>query len=62
VTQLLWADILAFIWDRFSRYRQQKTQVDQGEPAGRKIKLLADQSASAQEFITLHLIGVRYGR
>jgi len=63
VTQLLWAKMLAFIWDRFHRYRQQKTQVDQWDPEGRKIKQLADQSAGAQEFIgdALHLIGVRSG-
>lgn len=42
VTQLIWADMLAFIWHRFHRYRQQKTQVDQWDPEGRKIKLLAD--------------------
>jgi len=61
VTQLLWAEMLAFIWDRFHRYRQQKTQVDQWDPEGRKIKRLADQSADAQEFIghALHVIGVR---
>ncbi len=63
VTQLLWAEMLAFIWDRFHRYRQQKTQVDQWDPEGRKIKQLADLSAGAQEFIghALHLIGVRDG-
>src|SRR4051812_28322382 len=27
VTQLIWADMLAFIWDRLHTYRQQKTQV-----------------------------------
>lgn len=63
VTQLLWADMIAFIWDRFHRYRQQKTQVDQWDPEGRKIKELADRSEDAQEFIryTLRLMGVRIG-
>jgi hypothetical protein len=60
VRQLIWAEMLAFIWDRFHRYRQQKTQVDQWDPEGRKIKRLADQSAGAQEFIghALHIMGV----
>lgn len=63
VTQLLWAEMLAFIWDRFHRYRQQKTQVDQWDPEGRKIKRLADQSNDAADFIerALNLMGVRNG-
>jgi hypothetical protein len=61
VTQLLWAEMLAFIWERFHRYRQQKTQVDQWDPEGRKIKRLADRSNDAPNFIgqALHLMGVR---
>jgi hypothetical protein len=63
VTQLLWSDILAFIGDRFHRYRQHKTQVDQWDPEGRKIKRLADQSNDTAEFIehALPLMGVRDG-
>ncbi len=48
VTQLIWAEMLAFIWDRFHRYRQQKTQVDQWDQEGRKIKRLADRSNDAR--------------
>ncbi len=61
VTQLIWADLLAFIWDRFHTYRQQKTQVDQWDAQGRKIKLLADRSKNAGEFVAsaLPLMGVR---
>ena len=47
VKQLLWSEMLAFIWDRFHRYRQQKTQVDQWDAEGRKIKRLADQSGGS---------------
>lgn len=54
VTQLLWADMLSFIWDRFHRYRRQKTQVDQWDPEGREIKRLADQSNEA-DFISAAL-------
>ncbi len=63
VTQLVWAEMPAFVWDRFHRYRQQKTQVDQWEAEGRKIKRLADGSADARDFIgrALHLMGVRNG-
>mgnify|MGYP001033359018 CR=1 FL=1 len=50
VTQLLWTDVLTFIGDRFHRYRQQKAQVDQWDPEGRKIKRLADEAASIDEF------------
>jgi hypothetical protein len=63
VTQLIWTEMLAFIWDRFQHYRQQKKQVDQWDPEGRKIKRLADQSADAEDFIghALRLMGVRNG-
>ena len=62
VTQLIWAEMLAFIWDRLHRYRQQKTQVDQWDPEGRKIKRLADEhKRSRDDFIerALHLIGAQ---
>ena len=61
VTQLIWADMLAFIWARFRRYRQQKTQVDQWDLQGRKIKRLADRSGEAEGFIAhaLHIMGVQ---
>jgi hypothetical protein len=61
VVQLTWPEMLAFIWDRFYRYRQQKTQVDQWDAQGRKIKRLADVSPHAEPFIgqALHLMGVR---
>lgn len=60
VTQLIWQDILAFMWDRFKRYRQQKTQVDQWDPQGRKLKQLADRFQKAR-FIeeSLKLMGVQ---
>jgi hypothetical protein len=63
VTQLIWTEMLAFIWDRFHRYRQQKTQVDQWDSEGRKIKRLADHSARAEDFVgdALRLMGVRNG-
>jgi hypothetical protein len=61
ISQLLWADMLTFVWDRFNRYRQQKTQVDQWDLLGRRIKRLADCSDSAETFIehALRLMGVR---
>jgi hypothetical protein len=61
VAQLTWAEMLAFIWERLRRYRQQKTQVDQWDAQGRRIKRLADLSAQAEPFIgqALHLMGVR---
>jgi hypothetical protein len=60
VPQLIWADLLAFIWDRLRTYRNQKTQVDQWDAQGRMIKRLADQSGDAGAFIerALHLMGV----
>jgi hypothetical protein len=62
VVQLTWPEMLAFIWNRLHRYRQQKTQVDQWDTQGRRIKRLADLSPRAEPFIAraLHLMGVRY--
>ncbi len=61
VTQLTWADVLAFIWHRFHAYRNQKTQVDQWDTQGRKIKRIADKSSEVDEFVgkALRLMGVR---
>lgn len=61
VAQLTWPEMLAFIWDRLHRYRQQKAQVAQWDVEGRKIKRLAERSRESRDFvaIALHLLGVR---
>jgi hypothetical protein len=64
VTQLIWEEMLEFVWDRFSRYRQQKAQVDQWDDEGKKLKQLVDEHArSPEDFVerALRLMGVRYG-
>jgi hypothetical protein len=60
VIQLIWADLLAFIWNRFHIYRQQKTQVGQWDAEGLKIKGLADASVDPKKFAgdALRLMGV----
>lgn len=61
VTQLIWRDLLEFIWDRFRTFRRQKAQVDQWDPMGRKIKRLADRSGDLHSFmeVALRLMGVQ---
>ena len=61
VTQLVWPEMLAFIWDRFRTFRRQKTQVDQWDKQGRLLKRIADGSRDAQEFTftALNRMGVR---
>lgn len=63
VTQLIWPDLLGFIWDRFYTFRRQKTQVDQWDAEGRKIKRLADRSDGLNKFAqeALRRMGVRNG-
>ena len=51
VPQLIWPDLLRFIYDRFRIYRPQKRQVDQWDAQGLRIKRLADKSGSAEEFV-----------
>jgi hypothetical protein len=62
VTQVIWEDLLRFIWHRFRAYRQQKTQVDQWDQQGQLLKYLADH-ADNQVFVreALGRMGVRYG-
>jgi hypothetical protein len=61
VTQLIWSEVLSFIWNRLHRYRLQKSQVDQWDPQGRSIKRLAEMSRHAEAFIdeALHRMGVQ---
>lgn len=60
VVQRTWRDVLSFIWNRLRRYRQQKTQVDQWDCQGRRIKRLADTSTDIEQFVVraLQLMGV----
>jgi hypothetical protein len=51
VTQLFWPAMLRFVWERFHIYRNQKTQVDQWDLQGRRLKQLADRSADPAQFI-----------
>jgi hypothetical protein len=61
MTQLVWAEMLAFISRRFHSYRQQKTQVDQWDQQGRRLKQLADEFADVDTFTreALGLLGVQ---
>lgn len=61
VTQLIWPEMLAFTLDRFHRYRQQKTQMNQWDAEGRELKALVVSSREAGEFTgrALQLMGVR---
>jgi hypothetical protein len=60
-TQLIWTDMLAFIWDRFNAYRHQKSDVHQWDPQGLRIKHLAGRSRDGAAFVAdaLPLMGVR---
>ena len=62
VVQLTWQRLARFMWQRFRDYRQQKTQVNQWDEQGRRIKRLADQSDDAEEFIAevLQSMGVSH--
>lgn len=61
VTQLCWPAMLWFVWQRFHIHRNQKTQVDQWDLQGRRLKQLADRSADPAQFIekALGRMGVR---
>ncbi len=61
VTQLTWIDMLRFVWRRFHAYRRQKTQVDQWDDQGLRLKQLADEAHDEGSFVTkaLALLGIR---
>lgn len=52
VVQLTWRNVLDFIWQRFHRYQRQKTQVNQWDSEGKKIKRLADLN-NAADFVEM---------
>ncbi|ARJ65166.1 hypothetical protein WV31_05580 [Magnetospirillum sp. ME-1] len=51
VTQLTWLDVLTFIWQRFQKYRKQKTQVDQWDQCGKELLWLATGRPDQRRFI-----------
>lgn len=63
ITQLTWAEVLSFIWQRFRRYSRQKAQVDQWDNVGRRLKDLVRRNEEA-EFVAIvcDLMGVRPNR
>jgi hypothetical protein len=50
VPQLIWPELLSFMWNRFHKYRSQKKQADQWEEHGKRIKELADRFGDKDEF------------
>jgi hypothetical protein len=50
VRQLVWSEMLGFVWGRFRAYRRQKTQVDQWNASGKRLKQLADRQGR-DEFV-----------
>lgn len=61
VTQLIWTEMLAFIWNRFHTFDRQKTQVDQWDAQGLLLKRLVKESEGLERFVAdaLSRMGVR---
>lgn len=60
ITQLTWAEVLSFIWQRFHRYSRQKAQVDQWDHVGRCLKELVRRNDEREFVATVcNLMGVR---
>ena len=61
MTQLLWPDMLGFIWQRFDSYRRQKTQTQQWDEDGRSLKRLANDTRDSGSFVAEAMLqmGVR---
>jgi hypothetical protein len=47
VLQLIWCDIIGFVWDRFRAYREQKRHVEQWDDSGLFLRQLADETDRA---------------
>jgi predicted transport protein len=63
VTQLTWPQVLRFIWQRFRDYRRQKTQVEQWDADGKRLKSWADRAKTPERFVEVVLdrMGVLLG-
>lgn len=44
VKQVIWTDVLCFIFDRFSRYSNQKSQTDNWDETGKALKTMATKA------------------
>jgi hypothetical protein len=52
VVQITWPQIFGFIWNRFYKYRSQKTQVQQWDRQGLLLKRLSDGNREPDDFIS----------
>jgi hypothetical protein len=61
VTQLVWKEMLRFIWNRFRMYRHQKRDVHQWDSQGLLLRDIANESQHCDQFLghALRLMGVR---
>lgn len=50
VIQLTWNHVLEFIWERFTKFERQKTDIEQWDEVGKELHTLSKQSGSNQEF------------
>jgi hypothetical protein len=51
VTQVTWDQLLGFMWQRFNRYRRQKSDVHQWDRVGKRLKILANSSQEPAVFV-----------
>ena len=49
--QLTWRQMLAFIWERFDTYRNQKTDVQQWDYAGKRLRAMANKTREPEAFV-----------
>lgn len=61
VRQMIWPEMIKFIWERLRRYGRQKAQVDQWDETGRTLADLAGRLGDEEEFVpeVLRRMGVR---
>jgi hypothetical protein len=62
VRQLIWTEMLEFIWGRLRRYLKQKRDVDQWDEVGKWLYHLADQHSQEKSFIAKALGAMRVNR
>jgi hypothetical protein len=51
VMQVTWRCVLDFMWERFRKYRRQKSQAQQWDEQGQLLKRLATRSREKEDFI-----------
>jgi hypothetical protein len=50
VAQIVWNQVIEFVWKRLRRYLRQKADIHQWDAQGRRLRALAEEARDLEEF------------